>query len=333
MRKMLAVWLAVLELAAVCGCRPGPPPVEPIPQPASYGSSGSAATSPAPAAPPGAEMATVNGRPLYMAQLYAALIRGQGLEMAQELVASEVAQQEAQKRGLSANEEDVQAEHKRMLADMFPQVTEAEQRDRLLAQMLAEKGWSQVRWDIISRRNALLRKMAEPNAVVTEAMVQAEYADQFGRKVVVRDIQVESLDMAEKITRLLKMKADFADLASRFSKNDAAKNGGLLDPMTRTGPSDTQIIRDVAFSLTEPGEVSQPVKVGYAFHLLQLVRYIEPTTAPSDDAKAKLRAALQEKVIRQWQRKIMFELMAASKYEFVDPVLRAMNAKASAATP
>ena len=333
MRSSLLSAVAMLCVAA-CGCRPEAPPVEPIPPPppGAPPAAPPAARWPstAPAAPQGAVMATVNGQPLYMVQLHAALLRGQGLEIAQELIASEVVGQEARRRGVSVSEEEVQAEQNRLLAQQWPSLEEPEQRERALAQFLAQRGSSRVRWELICRGNALLRKMAEPNAVVTDAMLQAEYADQFGRKVEVRHIQVESLDAAAAVMKLLKAKVDFADLARRLSKNPSAANGGLLPPMTKTGSGEPeQVVRDVAFSLTEPGEVSEPVKVGYAFHLLQLVRYVEPTTAPSEDAKAKLRAALQEKVIRQWQQKIMFDLMSAAKYEFVDPVLREMNAKAS----
>ena len=331
MRNYLLIPVAALGLA-VFGCRPEAPPVEPVPTPPPVVLPAAPSASTAPAGPRGPVMASVNGQPVYMAELYAALLRGQGLEIGQELIASEVVRQEARKRGVSATEADVQAEHNRLLAQQWPDIPDQEQRDRALAEFLAKRGSSRVRWEIICRGNALLRKMAEPNAIVTEEMLQAEYADQFGRKVEVRHIEVESLDVAERVMKALKAKADFADLAKRLSKNPSASRGGLLPPMTRTGPGEpAQVIRDVAFNLKEPGEVSEPVKVGYAFHLLQLVRFIEPTTAPSEEAKVKIRTALRQKLIQVRMQRMMYDLMTAAKYEFVDPVLREMNTKATAA--
>jgi foldase protein PrsA len=276
-------------------------------------------------------MAVVNGRPIYMAQLHDILIRGQGLEMARQLIVGEIAQQEADRRGLSVTEAEVRAEHGRMLALTFASVPEAEQRDRLLPEMLAQKGWSLVRWDLACRQNALLRKMAEPNVAVTDEVLRAEYSEQFGRKVQVRHIEVEGLDEAEKVLKELRAKADFAALAWKHSKNPSAKNGGLLDPMSRTGPASiAEAIRQVAFSLKEVGEVSEPVKVGYAFHILRLERLIEPTTAPTEEAQAKMREALRERLIRQRQQQVLWELLRDARYEFTDPVLREMAAKAGA---
>ena len=335
MLKYLAIPAAAM-LAAMCSCRPEAPAVEPVPDPAispppaapaAFGgmfSKPSPVTSPA--APQGAVMATVNGQPVYMKQLYDVLVRGQGLELGRELIASEIVRQEAQKRGLSAGEEDVQAENRRLSAGFFPSVPEEEQRERLLAQLLAQKGLSRVRWELICLRNALLRKIAEPRVNVTDEMLRSEYAEQFGRKVVVRHIEVESENEAEKVMNELKAKADFATLARRYSKNPSASDGGLLPPMSRTSPAAMhEAIRQVAVSLTEVGEVSDLVRVGYAYHILRLEKIIEPTTVPSEAAKAQLREALRERLIRQTQQQVMLELMGAAKFEFADPGLREME--------
>jgi foldase protein PrsA len=330
MRKFLAISLVAL---APIACRPISQTSEPaaVVVPASPTAGAAAATQPAAG---GAMMAMVNGQPIYMAQLHEILVRGQGLEMAQQLVVSEIIRQEANRRGLAATEAQAQAEHSRLAADLWPTVAEADQKERLLAQLLVEKGWSRIRWDMVCRRNALLRQMVEPGVAVTDEMLRAEYADQFGQKAVVRHIEVESLDEAERVLKEVKAKADFASLAKKYSKNPSAVEGGLLPPMTRAAPpAIPDAIRQVAVSLQAPGDVSEPVKVGYAFHILRLERIIEPTTVPSDQAKAKIRDALRERLVRQAQQRLMQELLQSSRSEFADPLLRELEAGASQPRP
>jgi parvulin-like peptidyl-prolyl isomerase len=329
------MWFAVslAALAATSGCRQDPPPLEPAPVARPMPTTSPAAGG-SPVAAQGEVMALVNGRPIPMARLYELLVRAQGLETGIEIVASETVTQEAQKRKVSSSEEEVQAEHERLLAEAYPSVPEVEQKDRLLAQSLAQRGWSRVRWDLICRRNVLLRKMVEPNAVVSDEMLQAEYADQFGRKVAARHIEVESLDEWERIRKLLKGGADFEQTARKFSRNPSAKDGGLLPPMSKTSPVEIpEVIRLAAVNLKEVGELSDPIKVGYAFHILRAEQIIAPASAPFEQAKDKLRAALRERVIRRDEQRLMLELMIASKYEFVDPVLKELSAKPAPAQP
>ena len=278
----------------------------------------------------GPVMAVVNGEPVYMRRLHEVLIRGRGLVMAQQLIADEVVNQAARRGGVSVTDEQVQQEHQRLLESIFPGVAEPEQRDRLLGQFLAEKGMSLVRWDMIARRNAMLRELAGPRVKVTDEQVQQAYADKYGRRVVVRHIELESLNAVERILTALKDGGDFAQLARKHSRNPSGKQGGLLPAMSKTAPEQMpEAIRKVALALTKPGEVSDPVKVGYAYHVLRLERVIEPGGAKFEDVKDQLRADVREQAIRQAQQHILMELMSKAKHEFVDPLLRSLSAEAS----
>jgi foldase protein PrsA len=327
--------VAAFVMASVCGCwGDQPPALDPAPQPRLMPATAPGPATMAPAAAPdqGTVMAMVNGQPVPMSRLYDLLVRSQGLETGIEIVASEIVDQEARKRGLSVTEEETRAEHLRMLEAMYPAVPESDQRERALAQTLAGKGWSRVRWDLICRRGAQLRKMVEPNTVVTDALLRAEYADQFGRKVVVRHIEVESLDEWERIRKLVKTQADFERLARELSKNPSHENGGLLPPLGLTGPTEIpDVIRQAALNLKEVGELSDPIKVGYVYHMLRAEQFLEPASAPFEQARDKLTAALRERLIRAGEQRLMLDLMRGAKYEFVDPTLRTLNAQSSPA--
>lgn len=320
MRKRIPI--LILAAAALCGCGPDVTSQPPEPKDpgviSNHGAVGATVEK-------GAVMAVVNGQPIYMSQLYEVLLRGQGLEMSQQLIATEVVQQEANRQGVSVTEADVQAEHLRLLAVTFPTLPEIEQRERALAKEMERKGVSRMRWDLIVRRNAYLHKLAGPRVQVSEEQLRQEYADQYGRKVEVRHIELESLDEVERVQKQLRLKASFEDLARRVSKNVTGAQGGLLPLIGREGPKDIpDLIRQVALALKEPGDVSEPVRVGYAYHLLRLERVIEPTSQPYEGVKEKLRAAVTERQTWLMQQVILNELLnpVRNKCEYVDPLLR-----------
>jgi parvulin-like peptidyl-prolyl isomerase len=213
-----------------------------------------------------------------------------------------------------------------MLADIFPTVDEPEQRERLLAQFLTEKGLSRERWDMMAARNAMLRKLAEPRIAVTEEMLRREFGEQYGRQVVVRHIEVESLDQAERVLNELKDGADFARLAVRLSKNPSAAQGGLLPAISQESPPEMPLaIRQVALAMETPGELSDPVKVGYAFHILKLQEVIEPKDVRFEEVRPELIAAVTARLTRQMQQQVLRELMSKAQYEYVDPVLKSLE--------
>ena len=74
---------------------------------------------------------------------------------------------------------------------------------------------------------------------------------------------------AEDLLKQLKAGADFATLATKFSEDEAsAKNGGDLDYFGRGRmvPEFDQVV----FAM-QPGQLSDPVKTQYGYHIIKLV--------------------------------------------------------------
>ena len=342
MNELRRLSLPLFVAMVLCGCeelRPSPAtgpevaPQSPASPPAATSRPAAApATGPVSITPrtgEGAVMALVNGQPVYMSELYEILLRGQGLTIAQQLIVSEMVRQEAQRQNITVTEAEFQSENERMMKDAFGTVEESEQRERLLMQLFAQKGLTRQSWDLAVKRNVMLRKLAEPRVKVTDEDLRQEFSMQFGRKVVVRHIEVESLREAEDLLQRLRNKEDFAALAAKHSKNPSAAQGGALPPIGANSLEMPAAIRQVALAMKEVGEISDPVKVGYAFHILKLEKIIEPQEVKFEAVRDKLREVATKRALLMTQQQIVMELMQKGRYEYVDPTLRAINTEAT----
>jgi len=322
------MWTKLMVLAlggALIGCGQAPESQLPATVPAAVDLPAAPATRPA----GGEVMAYVNGKPIYMSQLHEFLVRGYGRQVAQELIAYELVRQEAVRCKVTVSDADVQAEHDETLKRMFGQVEQAEQREGLLEQFLARNKISRRQWDTTMRRNALLRKLAEGRAVVTEAELRDEFARQYGRKVVVRHIQSPSLHEAQEILKALAGGADFATLARQRSVNPSSRNGGLLPPITDKTQAVAPAIRQAAMAMKKKGELSEPIQVVTAFHVLKLERIIEPENVKFDEVKDKLSALVRARQVRFIRQQILQDLIIQAERKsgivYVNPILKAQE--------
>jgi len=333
--------LAILTIlaAALAGCgnaKLKPPvastPAEAATQPAAA-TEGAAASHPA---DPDV-MAYVNGRAIYMNELNDLLVRSYGLSVAQQLIASELIDQEARKKNISVTEADVQTEIDGMLGQVFAGVSEEQQRKQLLEQMLTQRNISHKQWRLIMHRNALLRKIAAPTiAPITDEELHKEFGSRYGRKVEVRHIQVASLAEAQQIRKLAETE-DFATLAKKHSKNPSARDGGLLPPIGEETPTVPPAIQQAAVALKKVAEISDPIQVGTTFHILKLERIIEPQDVDFADVKDELSAELRRRRIYSAQQQLLLQLIQEAKrtgkIEYVHPVLKDHASEAEMAQP
>ncbi len=275
-------------------------------------------------------MATVNGEPIYMEQLNDLLVRNYGMQMAQHLVLDMLVDQEARRRGVTVSEDDIRAETDYMLDQITPNpdAGPAERRE-LLAKMLDEKGLSHADFQRIVRREALGRKMASAEVRIYEADLRNEFDRQYGRQVLVRHIQAESLAAAEEIIRMVRDGADFAELAQRNSLDaSSASRGGLIPPIGPRSTDQPAAIRDVAMSLRRPGQLSAVIRTGAAYHLLQLQREIPPRDVSFEDVKDELKVSLLRRTIEiEAKPRLLARLMGDANLKFEDPILQQQYAR------
>lgn len=148
------------------------------------------------------------------------------------------------------------------------------------------------------------QEQARQKTTVTPAEVQAHYTQnlqQFQTPEQVRAthilLKTEGKDeaavrkQAEDLAKQIKAGADIAELARKYSEDDASKaNGGDLDYFGRG-----QMVPEfekAAFGM-EPGQVSDPVKTQYGFHIIKTIDRKPAATRTLEEVRGQLTEQLQ----------------------------------------
>ena len=312
----------IVAAAATAGCRPwGKSGLDPAPAQGKIVAESPSATAPQESG--GAVMAYVNGRPIYMEQLHDLLIRDKGMEKARYLVDVELVNQAAAKQDLSADDEETAAEHAETLKEWFPSVSQAGQRERLLEPLLMRGGISRRQWRMTMRLNVLLSKLALPHVQISDTELQAEFKEQYGRRVVVRHIQLSSVSQVQEIIEKLRAGADFADLARNVSENPyTAVQGGLVPPIGPRSEGFAPAFRKAARAMKKVGEISDPIQVQTVFHILYLEKIIEPQDVQYEDVKDSLAHAVRARKLRRLRRRILADLNRNATIEYANAFLK-----------
>jgi len=278
-------------------------------------------------------MAYVNGQPIYMDELTDLLVAGQGMPVARQLIAAALVRQEGQKNNITVTAAEIQEEGEQMLAANFPSVSDPAQRQSLLDQLLAQFKLTRRQWEMTMELNVMLRKLVEPRLAITEQDLKDGFEDTYGRKVVVRHIQLPSLAAANDVMKKLKGGADFAVLAQKESTSPYTRSGELpIGSKTAGMPS---AFREAALALNKPGEISEPVLVGTTYNIFKLERVIEAQKVKLEDVKAKLAESLRQQRAKEMQQSLLQELImkavSEDKVQFVNPVLKSQYEASKAA--
>jgi parvulin-like peptidyl-prolyl isomerase len=201
-------------------------------------------------------------------------------------------EQEAKKRGVDVTDEQVDKRIEQ-LKKQFYGGSEKRYQDVLKQQGLTdEQAREEVRATLISEE---LFKKVTGNVKVTDKDIQSYYnshKSSYGQPESrdVRHILVQKKALADQIYSQLKSGANFAVLAKRYSKDPgSAANGGKL---TVTKGQTVPEFDKTAFALKK-GELSNPVKTQYGYHVIQALSDIKPATStPLSKVKESIRQQL-----------------------------------------
>lgn len=127
-----------------------------------------------------------------------------------------------------------------------------------------------------------------------------------------KDSTVNPEERAKQIYTKIQQGEKFESLAKQFSDDkSSSKKGGVLTPFTG-GQLSSQEFENVAFSLSEPGDISKPFKTDFGWHIIKLIR--KKGIQPFDVVKAEL----QNRVKRDSRSNLISSALAkklASQYD------------------
>lgn len=119
---------------------------------------------------------------------------------------------------------------------------------------------------------------------------------------------------ADSLYQLLKGGADFAELATKFSADkSSASKGGQLEPFT-TGKTAFQF-QEAAYTLKNPGDISEPVQSEYGWHIIKLIekKPLSSYAEMKDELKSRIEKSPQYKDLRA-----EFVAKAKASYPFTE---------------
>lgn len=253
-------------------------------------------------------VATVNGTKITKEQLYDKLVELGGESTLQSMITEELINQEAEKAKVTVTEADIDAEIEDLKAQFGGEAAfnAALSQSSMTLEDLRESMPMQVK----------IRKILEPQVTVTDDEIK-EYYDtnkaSFSEEEQVRasHILVETKEEADAIVKQLKEGADFAELAKEKSADTGSKeNGGDLDFFKR-GDMVTEF-SDAAFSM-KVGEVSDPVKSDYGYHIIKVTDHKDAKDYTLEEKKEEIRKTLVNQKVSALSSSWMSDLTTNAK--------------------
>ena len=221
-------------------------------------------------------------------------------------------QQEADNMGIKVTSDQVD-KRIQQLKKQFYGGSDARYKKALTQQGLTEdQAKDEVRAQIISEE---LFKKVTADVKVSPAAVKAYYTShksQYGQPETrqVRHILVQKKALADSIYAQLKSGANFATLAKKYSKDPgSASNGGKLT--ISKGQTVPQFDK-VAFQLKK-GELSQPVKTQYGYHVIQALSAIKPAQSTPF---AKVESSIKQQLEQQQKNDAMTKWVEDKKKSY-----------------
>jgi foldase protein PrsA len=235
------------------------------------------------------------GTPEYE-EIKSTLVRG--------LVQQEQWEQAGAAMGLKVNEEEIDSELASLKEQFFPGdeeayqeelekqgITEEQLREQIAAKLLSDKIYA-----------AITKKVT-----VTDAEIKTFYDNNKGQyqqpeSRQVRHILVKQESFANDLYRQIRNGANFAQLAKKHSEDTtSAKEGGNFEAFKgKTVAPFDKFVFDA-----ETGELSKPIKTEFGWHVIEVLKDIQPpSTQPLDEVRETIEATLlqeqQNKALQDW---------------------------------
>lgn len=226
-------------------------------------------------------------------QFYDRLLEMYGSQVLDSMITEKIVELEAKKAKISVTDEDVQKE----LDKMIEQVGGEE----MFNFQLAYSGYTMDQMKEELKNYLTIVKILEPKIEITDEEINSyfeENKDRFAQEEEVQasHILVDDEETANKVKKLLDDGGDFAALAKEYSKDGSAQSGGDLGYFTKGEM--IQEFEDAAFSM-EIGQVSEPVKSEYGYHIIKVTDKKEAQEATLENSKDEIKDILRNQKVNE----------------------------------
>lgn len=236
-------------------------------------------------------LAVVNGKPLSRHQISTEAMKRFGADVLEDMVNKMLVLDACKRNGIFITEKEVndQIVHEANKLDMPV--------DKYIKTITSNKKITldQMKNDYVWHMLAI-RRLAAQQIKVTPEELQRRMEHQFGTKVQVRQIVVNTREQAEQIhAQVASTPEIFEKMAKKFSIDQNTKAlGGLLQPVRRN--SDWPAFEEQAFAL-QPGQVSPVFELAGKFFVLRCDKHF-----PAEKLSQEQMMAVQEKLTEEISR-------------------------------
>ncbi|MDD5491079.1 MAG: peptidylprolyl isomerase [bacterium] len=133
-------------------------------------------------------------------------------------------------------------------------------------------------------------------------------------RVKVAHILVKEKAQADQVLAQLKKGADFSQLAKEFSiDSSSSKAGGVMEYFGKG-----EMVPDFekgAFALTTPGQISEPVKTAFGYHIIKLIDKKAAGEKSFEEAKAEVERTVEKNKFDQWLESLKKKWHVKINYE------------------
>lgn len=234
------------------------------------------------------EVAKVGGEKITKEELYNKLVEYYGESVLDSLIAEKIVDMELKKANITVTDEELQKE--------MNEVIESYGGVDYVNTYLAMQGLTleDLKEDVLSYLKVM--KLLEPRLTATEEEIVAyfeankSYFDQ-PEQVEASHILVYEEETAKEVKRKLDEGADFAQLAAEYSKDTGnAQYGGELGYFGRGEM--VEEFEEAAFSM-KVGEISDPVKTKFGYHIIKVTDRKEAKAANLEDSREEIKEILK----------------------------------------
>jgi parvulin-like peptidyl-prolyl isomerase len=250
----------------------------------------------------------------------------------QQMINQKLMLQQVRKNRIKVPKKDIDAEIQR-IRDGFPSVDEYKQR-------LKENKLSEKKLRELLRDNLAIKTLQEKKSKVeiTDDDVKQAYEQVRASHILIEPAGPEKdWELAKKqaeniLTEIKGGKQSFADMAKKHSADSGSKDqGGDLDFFSRDSGFVKEFV-DAAFALT-PGEISQPVKTPFGYHLIKVTGRKAAEGPDYEKEKDNLRKRLEEEGASKQFNEWFSQVRAEARIDVTDAALRAQQFVASNQLP